>query len=482
MLKLIIYGLASFIVGLILSVIVLTSLPFQIWKSFDSSNLKALSVKIPRLYIVQSGSMEPAIKTGSVVVSYPSPNYVQGDVITFAPNGDTKRFITHRIVFKLYPDGPNFSPHYMTAGDANEDFDTWEIKDDYILGKTILTIPYLGYISDYAKKPQGFILLVIVPATIIIYEELKSLISEIRKLLRNVSSKVAIRVKKHRSSYQSPDNLYSLLHLRGESVSTPKRNGLPKIWVLLPFLGAGIVFLGLTSSLFSDIERAVGNALGAGEWLTPSPVPSGAATPTPTQGLTPTPTQTPTSVNPGDVVINELMWMGSTKGASDEWIELRNTTSNTIDISGFQLTKWVTSGTDHEELMFTISSGKSITPDGYFIIAQFPSGDLGSALNVSPDETTTSVVLSNTALQIRVFASNWDTGGILLDSAGNKGSPLAGEHQTSQPKKFYSMERNSSPNDGILSGNWHAAASSIGFDPGEDIENRGTPKSANSPP
>ncbi|MCD6334669.1 MAG: lamin tail domain-containing protein, partial [Candidatus Latescibacteria bacterium] len=37
----------------------------------------------------------------------------------------------------------------------------------------------------------------------------------------------------------------------------------------------------------------------------------------------------------GDVVINELMWMGSTASSADEWIELRNTTDSEILLSGW---------------------------------------------------------------------------------------------------------------------------------------------------
>ena len=213
--------------------------------------------------------------------------------------------------------------------------------------------------------------------------------------------------------------------------------------------------IGTTTPFFSDTETSTNNTLSVADSFDP---------------------------NPGDVVINELMWMGSTKGTSDEWIELRNTTNSPIDISGWQLTKWVTSGIDHEELMVTIPSGNSIPAEGFFLIAQLPSGASGSALNVGPEVVTTSVVLSNTALQVRLFVSNWDTGGTLIDTAGNKGVPLAGEHKTSTPKRFYSMERNSTPGDGTLGGSWHTATTSVGFDPGEEVENRGTPKSVNSGP
>jgi len=39
----------------------------------------------------------------------------------------------------------------------------------------------------------------------------------------------------------------------------------------------------------------------------------------------------------GDVVINEVMWMGSSKSFRDEWIELRNNTSQEIQLNGWQI-------------------------------------------------------------------------------------------------------------------------------------------------
>lgn len=37
------------------------------------------------------------------------------------------------------------------------------------------------------------------------------------------------------------------------------------------------------------------------------------------------------------VVINEIAWMGTTASASDEWLELRNTTDSTISLAGWKL-------------------------------------------------------------------------------------------------------------------------------------------------
>ncbi len=43
------------------------------------------------------------------------------------------------------------------------------------------------------------------------------------------------------------------------------------------------------------------------------------------------------AATPGQIVINELAWMGTTTTPNDEWIELRNTTSADIDLNGWVL-------------------------------------------------------------------------------------------------------------------------------------------------
>jgi len=66
--------------------------------------------------VVQSGSMEPAIHTGSVVMVKPASDYKIGDVITFGEVSKTKAPITHRIYDIKVVDG---NPVYITKGDAN---------------------------------------------------------------------------------------------------------------------------------------------------------------------------------------------------------------------------------------------------------------------------------------------------------------------------------------------------------------------------
>ena len=197
-------------------------------------------INLVKPYIIYSGSMEPAIKTGSVVFSIPEKTYFPGDIITYAQNNDKKNPVTHRIDLKLYPEGVNGKPVYLVSGDANKDFDKPQVKDEQIIGRVFFHIPYLGYVADFAKKPQGFILFVIIPTTIIIYEELRYLGLELSKLFSKIKSKLKKKEK--------PD-----------SYLAPKRAGLPKITVLIPVLGAILVFLAFSAAYFSDIEKSIGS-------------------------------------------------------------------------------------------------------------------------------------------------------------------------------------------------------------------------------
>ncbi len=131
-----------------------------------------------KFFTVQSGSMEPAIKMGGVVLVKPVDDYKIGDVITFGEMTRTKSPTTHRIYDIKVQGG---QPVYITKGDANEDPDTKEIQKKDVIGKVLISAPFLGYAVDFAKKPMGFALIIIIPAAIIVGDEIKKIIYEIKK-------------------------------------------------------------------------------------------------------------------------------------------------------------------------------------------------------------------------------------------------------------------------------------------------------------
>lgn len=131
-----------------------------------------------KIFTVQSGSMEPTIHTGSLIFVRPVADYKTGDIITKRTT-DPKVTVTHRIA--EINQGENGNVSYKTKGDANnaEDMETTLKKD--IVGKALFSLSYLGYPVSYAKTVQGLILLIVIPAVIIIYDEMNKIRAEIGK-------------------------------------------------------------------------------------------------------------------------------------------------------------------------------------------------------------------------------------------------------------------------------------------------------------
>ncbi len=124
-----------------------------------------------KLYSVQSGSMEPAIGTGSMVMVKSQANYEVGDIITYQERQDPQKTITHRIIKKEYTG----IDRYTTKGDANDSPDANIVIPSRIIGKVIFNVPYFGFIVGFTRTLPGLILVIIIPATIIIYEEIKNI-------------------------------------------------------------------------------------------------------------------------------------------------------------------------------------------------------------------------------------------------------------------------------------------------------------------
>ncbi len=143
-------------------------------------------------FVVQSGSMEPTIKTGSIIVisnlnksvvsPVDLPLYQPGEIITFLAAKET---LTHRVVAREVINGDYF---YQTKGDANQGADVKKVNQKDVLGKVIFSLPYLGYAVTFSRTQMGYIFLIVVPATIIIYSEIINIKKEIKKYLAGKKS------------------------------------------------------------------------------------------------------------------------------------------------------------------------------------------------------------------------------------------------------------------------------------------------------
>jgi len=120
-------------------------------------------------YIVRSGSMEPAIGTGDVVlVERATPADIEtGDVITFVPDGQPPP-TTHRVVSKTEEDGV---VRFTTKGDANEAPDSEPVVENELVGEVTLVLPYVGYVVSFASTSTGFFVLVAAPFGLLLATE-----------------------------------------------------------------------------------------------------------------------------------------------------------------------------------------------------------------------------------------------------------------------------------------------------------------------
>ena len=133
-----------------------------------------------KIMVVLSGSMEPKIGLGSVVLVKPFPSYQVDDIVTYSNPNDAAKSTTHRIV-KIENNS------YITQGDKNKSPDSSPVSPDDIIGKVLLTLPLLGHLVAFIKQPLGFFLFIILPATIIIYDELRKIKGEIQKMRAKTS-------------------------------------------------------------------------------------------------------------------------------------------------------------------------------------------------------------------------------------------------------------------------------------------------------
>lgn len=238
-------------------------------------------LKIPgnyQLLTVLSGSMEPEINRGAVVVIKPSDEYRVGDVITVAEPVNPKASLTHRVVEVKEREGKMF---YVTKGDANNAADTEERPKGNVLGKVLFSVPLVGYPISFAKTREGLIFLIIIPATIIVYSELMSIKKEAIKLLRERKKRKLTTAEKIEVEI-------------GEEEILVER-GMKKWWKqilkLLPLLiVVGITQMGYTRANFVDQEQVVGNVMSAATWsptptATPISIPTIAPSPSPAPSL-----------------------------------------------------------------------------------------------------------------------------------------------------------------------------------------------------
>ncbi len=90
---------------------------------------------------VDSGSMEPSISVGDILIIKECGNYEVNDVITY--NVDNDYLVTHRIIEKKEDN------NFVTKGDNNNTKDNDKVTKENIEGKVILNSKLLKFVYKH---------------------------------------------------------------------------------------------------------------------------------------------------------------------------------------------------------------------------------------------------------------------------------------------------------------------------------------------
>ena len=125
-------------------------------------------------YTVLTGSMEPALAPGDVVLSERrSPLSARpGDVVTFHDPSRDGELVTHRVE-SLRRAGASVT--FVTRGDANDVSETWTVPADGAIGRATLRVPLLGHVVHRAGTREGKLALIAFPAALLVLLELVGL-------------------------------------------------------------------------------------------------------------------------------------------------------------------------------------------------------------------------------------------------------------------------------------------------------------------
>lgn len=162
---------------------------------------------VPKFYAVVSGSMEPKIKTGALVLSVPvNPKHVAvNDIVVFDSPYNSKDIVVHRIIGIKSQEPLRFA----SKGDNNPSADNWDVMGSSIKGKYFFSIPYIGKLSLFIRKPLGFAIVILIPALVLV-------ILQILDIKNAINDEIEKRLKKKIEDAKNPiTKLFSIILLFG---------------------------------------------------------------------------------------------------------------------------------------------------------------------------------------------------------------------------------------------------------------------------
>lgn len=117
--------------------------------------------------IVLSGSMEPTILTGDLILvkEADAEDIAQNDIIAFRNDANTETVVTHRVTEVLTENG---EVSFLTKGDANTGADASQVKAENLEGKYLGRVGGLGRFAIFLQTPIGMLIFVVTPLCLFI--------------------------------------------------------------------------------------------------------------------------------------------------------------------------------------------------------------------------------------------------------------------------------------------------------------------------
>lgn len=126
-------------------------------------------------FVVYSGSMAPTIDAGDLTVVAPArPAQLRpADVISYRVAARPEVIVTHRLIGVEQDDDGRLL--FETKGDANNAVDQVYVDESAVLGRVLYSVPKIGYLVDFTWRPEGKLLLIVLPALLLAIDGLRTL-------------------------------------------------------------------------------------------------------------------------------------------------------------------------------------------------------------------------------------------------------------------------------------------------------------------
>ena len=132
-LRIVLTGLVACVTGIVVGLSMVMTVP----QAFNYEILTVLS-----------GSMEPTLDTGGVVIAKKiSPLDARlGDVVTFQDPERKKKLVTHRLRKVKIKRG---NAYMVTKGDANDTTEKWAVSTKGHIGRVAFHVPHVGFVREW---------------------------------------------------------------------------------------------------------------------------------------------------------------------------------------------------------------------------------------------------------------------------------------------------------------------------------------------